>query len=130
MEKKKKKKLADRKTRKKNKMEEVATKMKHMVGVGPIAEISIVHFENKTKYKAEAFKLAVREYLKYFPDFDDEELREMVKDDVEEKRAADRSLKHRLDGVIKILKFKQRQKEKLTVQVNQLEGPHGGYPAS
>ena len=64
----------ERKKKKKMKMEEVAGRMRHMIGVGPIPKASIEYFNKDSKDATEARVKAVQEYLKYYLNFDDEEL--------------------------------------------------------
>ena len=58
-------------------MEEVAGKMKHMVGVGPIQVSSVKFFQNKDTDENGARIKAVREYLACYLEFDDEELEQI-----------------------------------------------------
>ena len=71
---KKKEKNLERKEKKKLKMEQLSKKMKHVVGVGPISETTIKHFEKQVNDKNEALILSVREFLNYYLDFDKDEL--------------------------------------------------------
>ena len=59
------------------KMEETATKMTRMIGIGPILDKSIDFFEKKTNDKKEALKLAAKEYLEHYLDYDREELKDL-----------------------------------------------------
>ena len=63
-----------RKLRKKNKMTEIATKMRHTVGVGPIQEASVEFFIDSSKNEAEAEVKAIKEYLNHNLDFNRVEL--------------------------------------------------------
>ena len=51
--------------------------MKHMVGVGPIPMESIQHFAKTSKNDTEAMIKSVKEYLKYYLKFEDEEIQQM-----------------------------------------------------
>ena len=64
----------ERKKRKKERMEAMASRMRHMVGVGPIPSASIRFFEDSSKDDNEARIKAVKEYLKYYMEFDDDDL--------------------------------------------------------
>ena len=66
--------------------ENIATRMKHMVGVGPIPQESISHFEKTTKNPNEARIEAIKEYLRYYLKYDTEELNDL--NFMETKRAA------------------------------------------
>ena len=70
-------KMKERKKRKKMKMTEIATKMRHTIGIGPIDDDNIRYFEEREKDKTLALKNAVTEYLRYFLDFNDEEIAEL-----------------------------------------------------
>ena len=63
-----------RKLKQKEKKQELCTKMKYMIGVGPIEEESIKYFEGKTGDPAEARKEAVKEFLGHYLAFDNNEL--------------------------------------------------------
>ena len=67
----------EKKLKIKQRMKDLETKMKHMVGVGPIPMESIEHFEKNSKDQNEAMIKSVKEYLKYYLQFDDTELQEM-----------------------------------------------------
>ena len=67
-------KTKQRKLKKERKIEELSKKMKHIVGIGPIVQASIEHFEEETNDKAEARRLAANEYLKYYLLFNDNEI--------------------------------------------------------
>ena len=75
-----------RKQRRKEKMEAVALKIQHMVGLGPISEKSIKHFEEVSNDKDEALVKASKEFLQYYLDFNQEELEKI--EIVEVKQAA------------------------------------------
>ena len=72
-----KKKNMERKNKKKERMEELCTKMKHTIGIGPIAENSIKYFEKVAKDRTKGIQMAVEEFLIYFLDYDREELKEI-----------------------------------------------------
>ena len=79
VEKKKKRLLKRRQRREKRheRMSEVASKMQHMVGIGPIRSVTIDYFQKKTGSLEEARRSAIREYLSYKLDFSDKELDKM-----------------------------------------------------
>ena len=79
--KKNKEKLKNKKLRNKSKMAEMASRMQHMIGIGPIYTTSIKHFEEKTGNNEEAKELAIKEYLSFHLDYNAEELNELkIKD--------------------------------------------------
>ena len=63
-----------RKQKKKERMESMAERMRHMIGVGPIPKASIDFFTDADNDKDEATKKAIKEYLKYYLDFNEDEL--------------------------------------------------------
>ena len=67
----------DRKIRMKEKMEEIASRMMHMVGVGPIVKQTVQHFEQMAGNPESARKMAIEEFLSFHLDFDQEELAKM-----------------------------------------------------
>ena len=75
--KRKKKKTMERKERLKEKKREISTRMMYMVGIGPIPGDAIKYHEKKTKNPEDARKNAVREFLQYYLDYDNEEIREL-----------------------------------------------------
>ena len=77
----------ERKWKKNDKMKEVSTKMKHMVGLGPVRSESIDFFEKQTNDRNEALIKAVQEYLEYKLNFDREEIEKI--EIIEVKQAKD-----------------------------------------
>ena len=75
------KKMKDRKTRRKEKISQIARRMKLMIGLGPIPKATRDYFDRKTSNKKEATAKCVKEYLKYYLDFDDEELEKIQIED-------------------------------------------------
>ena len=65
---------SERIEKRKTKMSEVATKMKHMLGIGPILDSTIRHFQEQTKDYNEALKKSVQEYMVYYLAFEEDEL--------------------------------------------------------
>ena len=63
--------------KKKNKMEEVASKMKKIIGIGPIPTNSVQYFEKENISTHEARKKAIKEYLAYHLEFDEEDLEQL-----------------------------------------------------
>ena len=74
------------KDKRKDKMAELAERMQHMVGVGPISTESEKHFLKETNDPIEATKMAIREFLEYNLDFNEDELENL--DIRDTKRAA------------------------------------------
>ena len=68
----------ERINKRKDKMQKVASKMQYMIGVGPIEEKSVKFVETGDRYTGEARKMAVKEYLRYNLDFDQEELENLM----------------------------------------------------
>ena len=71
---KKKKKMAQKK---KERRESVAKKAKNIVGIGPIKKTSIQHFQKISDNIEEAKIKALKEHLKFFLHYDEDELREI-----------------------------------------------------
>ena len=67
-------------------MENVARKMKPLIGLGPIPDRTISHFENSATDSNEALVLAAKEYLQYYLDYNPQELKNLKIKEV--KRAA------------------------------------------
>ena len=80
------KKMKEKKIRRKEKIGQIARRMKQMIGLGPIPRATRDFFESKSKDKKVAMSMCVKEYLKYYLDFDDEELEKI--DIVDSKLAA------------------------------------------
>ena len=81
-----KKRINDRIEKRKTKMSEVARRMKHMLGIGPILDSTIEHFLEKTNDYTEALRKSVEEYMIYYLAFEEDEIKDFVILDL--KRAA------------------------------------------
>ena len=68
-----------RKTKAKRKLreEETLLKVRSMVGLGPISDLTIEHFKNRNETKDKPLEMAVRELLNILLDFNEEELDEL-----------------------------------------------------
>ena len=80
------KKLNEKKIRRKEKIGQIVRRMKQMIGLGPIPKATRDFLENKSKDKKVALSMCVKEYLKYYLDFKDDELEKI--DIVDSKLAA------------------------------------------
>ena len=65
------------KLKRKNKEEDISTKARGMLGIGPITAVTMRHFEKTEGTKEKARVAAVREMLEYHLDFNKEELRDI-----------------------------------------------------
>ena len=79
-------KIKEKKNKIKEKKRELCTKMRYMVGIGPIRDATIEYHENLNGNPEDARKDAVIEYLKYYLAYDDEEIEAL--EIIETKRAA------------------------------------------
>ena len=66
-----------RKLKKKKKMEDIAGRMRHMIGLGPIPKASLDFFADRKDDKAKSREKTVIEYLRYYLDFSEDELNEL-----------------------------------------------------
>ena len=66
-----------RRAKKLSRMEEIASKIQHMIGVGPIPRSSVEFFAEESESKDEAMKKAIKEYLSCYLQFDREEIEDL-----------------------------------------------------
>ena len=76
----------EKKNKIKEKKREICTRMRYMVGIGPILNATIEYHEKLTETEEEARKAAVVEYLQYYLSYDDDDIEAL--DIIETKRAA------------------------------------------
>ena len=100
-------KVKERKMRRKRKMGETAQKMKNMIGLGPVTNDSVEHFNRRVKDLKLARRMAVEEYLNHFLDFNEEEISEL--DIVETKHSKDNVMYIALSNIEHIREIRFRR---------------------
>ena len=91
-------------------MEQMANKMQHMIGLGPIAGESVRHFKKAGNESSTARKLAVEEYLHYYLDFSEGELKDLRHSrDKTRKRRTNISLLSRKRNTLKEIHFRMAE---------------------